>query len=201
MLAPESVVNEPRIVALADAIRSAPSATAPEGPARSSIVALAAASYGARTPEDVTVPTGFDPAAVALFETIVEGAYLVANADGAFDDQERRVFERMVVEACGGTVTSQQIAALLCDLHSQLRAGGIDRRIESVAASVSKREHAKEVLRVAALMAQASHGVSEIERAVVAKLGARCGLDGSDVDEALADATAALRAAESEAGS
>jgi tellurite resistance protein len=168
----------------------------PIDPAQSksqSIVALAAASYGARTSEDVTVPTGFDPLAVALFETIIEGAYLVANADGVFDDEERRAFEGVVVEACGGTVTSQQITALVCDLHTQLRASGIDRRIESIATSVSKREHANEVLRVAALMAQSSGGVSKIEHEVVAKLGAKCGLDASDVHAALDDAKSTLR--------
>jgi hypothetical protein len=171
-------------------MRSAPASSDADGPAPCpSIVSRAALSYGARTSEDVTVPTGFDPVAVALFETIVEAAYLVANADGVFDEEERLVFERVVVEACGGTVTSQQIAALVGDLHHHLRAGGIDRRVQSIAASVSKREHAEEVLRVAALMAQASGGVSDADRDVVAKLAACLGLE---VGDALSGATKAL---------
>ena len=42
-----------------------------------SILMLAAASYGARPTDESTVPTGFDPFAAALFESIIEGAYLV----------------------------------------------------------------------------------------------------------------------------
>ena len=67
---------------------------------------------------------GFDPLAVALFEAIVEGAYVVANADGVFDDEERRMFERVVIAACGETVAPQQIAALVADFGDQLEEDG-----------------------------------------------------------------------------
>ena len=69
-----------------------------------SILSLAAASYGAKPAEESTIPTGFDPLAVVLFEAIVEGAYLVAAADGVVDAEERHVFERVVTAACGGVV-------------------------------------------------------------------------------------------------
>ena len=52
-----------------------------------------------RPSDEATVPTGFDPVAVALFEAIVEGAFLVAFADGVFDDEERKTFERVVAPA------------------------------------------------------------------------------------------------------
>src|SRR5690606_13128494 len=65
-------------------------------PADRSILTLAAASYGSRPEDESTIPTGFDPFAAALFECIVEGAYLVATADGVFDDEEKRTFERIV---------------------------------------------------------------------------------------------------------
>src|ERR1700738_5186295 len=84
------------------------------------LLSLSAAAYGARPSDEATVPTGFDPYAVALFETIVEGAYLVAKADGELDDAERKAFERVVVNACSGTVTPKQIQALLADLQDQL---------------------------------------------------------------------------------
>jgi hypothetical protein len=52
------------------------SGAAPSGdPDKSvSILSLAAASYGAKPAEESTIPTGFDPLAVVLFEAIVEGA-------------------------------------------------------------------------------------------------------------------------------
>src|SRR5262249_56745883 len=67
-----------------------------------SILLLSAAAYGSRPTDESTIPTGFDPFAAALFESIIEGAYLVATADGVFDDEERRTFERIVTAAGGG---------------------------------------------------------------------------------------------------
>jgi tellurite resistance protein len=157
-----------------------------------SVLSLCAAAYGARPPDEATVPTGFDPVAVALFETIVEGAFLVAHADGAFDDAERRTFERVVASACGGAVTPKQIAALVADLQDQLQEDGIDLRISRVAESVHKKDHAIEVLRVAALLANTSEGVSGVERDVLEKLAVACKLDKGDVDRAIEDVRAAL---------
>src|ERR1039458_8665849 len=106
-----------RINLLARVARSLPDPAKPVDPARPvSILSITAASYGARPSEDATVPTGFDPLAVALFEAIVEGAYLVATADGVFDDEERRVFERVVLAACGGSVPPPHVSALVSDL-------------------------------------------------------------------------------------
>jgi tellurite resistance protein len=183
--------NEARINILARVARSMP---APAGVASApqSILSVAAASYGTRPSEDATVPTGFDPAAIALFEALVEGAYLVANADGVFDDDERRTFEHVVVAACGGAVAPQPIAALVGDLRDQLREDGLDRRLQAVARSVTRKDHAREVLRVAALLAQASDDVSAVERDVMVKLARQCALDAGEVDAALAEAKKAL---------
>jgi tellurite resistance protein len=165
----------------------------PEKPV--SILSLAAASYGARPDDDATVPTGFDPVAVALFESIVEGAYLVASADGVIDDEERKTFERVVSTACGGAVAPRQIAALVSDLGDQLEEDGVDRRVEMLAKQVTKKDHAREVLRIAALLAQSSEDVGAEERLVLTKLAASLGLEAGDVDAALADVKDALIAA------
>jgi tellurite resistance protein len=188
--------NEVRINLLARVARSAAAPGTPLDPAKPvSILSLAAASYGSRPQEDATVPTGFDPVAVALFEAIVEGAYLVANADEIFDDEERRTFEHVVTAACGGSVAPQQVTALVSDLRDQLEEDGMDRRVEMLARGVTKAEHAHEVLRIAALIAQSSEDVSLVERDVLSKIAKRCGLDASAVDSALADVRAALAAA------
>ncbi len=188
--------NEARINLLARVAQS-PSAQgmapSPDNPI--SILMLAAASYGLRPSEDATVPTGFDPVAVALFEAIVEGAYLVANADGVFDEGERRTFERVVVAACGDQVARNQIEALVSDLADQLREDGADQRIAAVVKAVSKKEHAHEVLRIAALLAAATNDVSEIERDVLLRLAQGCGLEVKDVDLALAEVRRTLEKA------
>ena len=75
-----------------------PAPDAPSGVV-ASILTVAAGSFGFRSPSDATIPTGFDPNAAALFESIVESAYLVATADNVFDDAEREAFRTVVLEA------------------------------------------------------------------------------------------------------
>jgi tellurite resistance protein len=133
--------------------------------------------------------------AVVLFEAIVEGAFLVANADGVFDAEERRVFEMVVVAACGGAVASQQITALVGDLADQLEEDGLDRRIETLTGVVVKKEHALEVLRIAGLLALSSEDVSAVERETLEKLAARWDLGPEAVDTALADVKTAMASA------
>jgi tellurite resistance protein len=180
--------NEDKIQLLARVAR-AKSGPAPSGDPEVtiSILSLAAASYGARPADEATIPTGFDPLAVALFEAIVEGAYLVASADGVFDADERKAFEKVVTAACGGVVVAKQISNLVDDLADQLEEDGIERRIAAVAAQVHKKEHAREVLRIAALLAHSSEDVSPVERSALQKLAAALNLESSELDAALAE--------------
>src|SRR4051812_10191245 len=93
--------------------------------AAGSILTTSGAQYAANhAPADVTQPTGFDPNAAALFEAVVESAYLVATADGHFDDQERSAFEHVVLTACGGSISEAQLRALLADLADLLAEDG-----------------------------------------------------------------------------
>jgi tellurite resistance protein len=159
---------------------------------KESILVAAAASYGAKSSDDLTQPTGFDPEAARLFEAIVESAYLVANADGDFDDTERSAFEHVVVAACEGKVGEGQIAALLEDLAEQLDEDGADKRVQMVTRGITRSEHAHEVLRVAALLAHVSGGVSPAERVLVEKLARGLGLDTAATSAALDEVSTAL---------
>jgi len=159
-----------------------------------SILTLAAQSYGAKVNDESTVPTGFDPSAARLFEAIVEGAYLVASADGVIDAAERDTFEKVVAAACGGIVTEEQVTALVADLTDELAEDGLDKRVRAVADRAPKRPQGEEVLRIAALLAQASENVSDVEREVLVKLATACNLAPSDVDVALNDVAKSLAA-------
>lgn len=160
-----------------------------------SILAQAASSYGARpVVDEATVPTGFDPAAAALFEAVVEAAFLVANSDGVFDDDERAAFQSVVAEACGDVVQLSQLDALVADLCEQLAEDGIDKRTRMVARTITKAEHQLEVLRIAALMAHISGGVSEQERTVLEQLARGFGLEEQVVHEALSESEGVLAA-------
>lgn len=157
-----------------------------------SILTLAAASYGSRPTDESTIPTGFDPVAAALFESIIESAYLVATADGVFDDDERAIFERIITTACGGTVPQKHVADLVADFDDQLGEDGIDLRLQRISEGLKRPEHAREALRIAALIAQASEDVSAVERSVLERLARACKLASADVDAAFADVKAAL---------
>jgi tellurite resistance protein len=172
---------------------SRPGGAAPTGVA-SSILTQAAKSYGARPIfDEATVPTGFDPAAAALFEATIEAAFLVANADGVFDDEERAAFQTVVTIACNGQVQATQLHALLADLGEQLADDGIEKRTRMVARTIPRRDHQLEVLRIASLMAHISGGVSETERRVLDQLSRDFDLEPGAVDQALTEAAAALK--------
>lgn len=173
-------------------LSQAPARPAAEG-ARASLLSVASSSFGWTTDNDeLTQPTGFDPEAARLFEAVVEGAFLVANADGDFDETERATFQHLVVRACGGKVAEQQVSALLSDLHDQLDEDGMSKRIQAVGQTISREDHAREVLRVSSLLAQVSGGVSVVERDVLDKLAAEFKLSGAAVEQAIEEAAHAL---------
>lgn len=156
------------------------------GTAKASILSIAAASYGWKSNSDeLTQPTGFDPEAARLFESVVEAAFLVANADGDFDEKEQTAFRHVVVTACQGFVVERQVSALLADLTDQLAEDGVDKRVQMVSKSIVREDQAREVLRIAALLAYVSGGVSDVERTVLGKLAEELKLDSTAVDAAV----------------
>lgn len=160
---------------------------------KGSLLTAAAASYGSKpTGEEVTQPTGFDPTAAALFEAVVESAFLVAHADGEFDAKEQEAFRHVVLAACEDRVGEAQVAALLADLGDQLAEDGLGKRISMVARTVTRPEHQREVLRMAALLAHVSGGVSDVEREVLHQLASEFKLEPAVMQQALDEAERAL---------
>ncbi len=128
----------------------------------------------------------------SLFEAVIEAAFLVANADGVFDEAEQTTFETVVSEACKNSVQQADLSALVADLREQLDEDGAAHRISMVAQVVSEGEHKLEVLRIAALMAHISGGVDDSERKLMDDLAQQFGLDQQAVDTALQQAQLAL---------
>lgn len=151
-----------------------------------SVLRQSAMAFGNR-PEgaEATMPTGFDPAASALFEAFVEAAFLVASADGEVDADERALLERVVVAACGEIVTATRVDALMSRLAKQVKAEGLDARLDVIAQATSRPDHAKEILRVAVIMGGVTEGVSASERGVLNKLAEKLHLEPETLENVL----------------
>lgn len=158
-----------------------------------SVLLATAARYSSPPSEfSVTPPTGFDPDAAALFEAIVETAFLVANADGEFDPAEREVFALVVLEASEHRVSARQVQAIVSDLATQLADDGLDQRLERLRHAILKPQDRQEVLRIAALLAHASAGISRSERDVLERLATLWELPAGAADDALTAVAGAL---------
>jgi len=158
-----------------------------------SLLARVASAYSAQPVIDDAEGLGdFDAGAAALFEAVVEAAFLVANADGVFDADERAAFQTVVAAACENVVQLRRLEALTADFAEQLAADGVEKRVLMVARTIADRDQQLEVLRIAGLMAHVSGGVSDVERRVIGLLADGFGLELEDVDETLAQAADAL---------
>lgn len=167
----------------------------PSQPGIRSILTQAATAYAKRpVAATETVPTGFDPRAAVLFEAVVEAAFLVANADGEFDAEERRTFEAVVTQACVNELTPKELHELVTQLCQQLEQDGAHKRVQAICRAVTKQAHKVEVLRIAALMGHISGGVDDAERDVLRQLAKGLGLGDDGLEEALAQARQALGA-------
>ncbi|MCS6898254.1 MAG: tellurite resistance TerB family protein [Myxococcales bacterium] len=186
-----TVVDESLLAKVARSL-SLPPSDAPTGSSHS-ILAAAASSYGAKPDEEeITLPTGFDINAAVLFEAVVEAAFLVANADGDFDENERKAFQSVVLEACKDQIDERQLEALVSDLTELLKEDGLERRIAMVGRTVKKEVHQREILRIAALLAHVSGGVNDIERGVLTRLAQGFQIGDDAVQEAIREAERAL---------
>lgn len=165
-----------------------PGPNAPRG-VRHSILAQAARLAQSRpVGDEATAPSGFDPAAAALFEGTVESAYLVAAADGPVDPTEDAVLRSIIGIGCDGKVSVEQIEALLEELSGAREREGEGARVAHIAQMITHKDHQREVLRIAAIMARASGGARPAERDLLLQIARGFSLEASSVDEALASA-------------
>lgn len=170
-----------------------PAAVPVDAPSTESVLLATAARYCPPAGNfALTPPTGFDFEAGTLFEAIIESAFIVANADGTFDDVELRAFTEVVLEASGRRVAARQIEAIVLDLATQFADDGLERRLGYLSHAITKHAHRREVLLIAALIAEVSAGVNADERRVLEQLADAFELPPSMVDESLAQVRQSL---------
>ncbi len=177
--------SEELLLRLAESVR--PSGHAEGEPECEPALLAAAMGYAPRLGQENSAD------APLLFEAIIESAFLVANADGHFDADERHMFGRLVREVSLGRVNDQQIRALIEDLSRQLAEDGRERRLRMIGRTIRADADRGETLRVAALLAHASAGLSQVEHEVLVQLAAHLELPDGSVEAAVRAAEDALR--------
>jgi len=177
--------SEDLLLRLAESIR--PSASAEGDLQREPTLLTAAVAYSPSLGQEDSAE------APLLFEAMIESAFLVANADGHFDADERQMFVSLVREISHGRVSDHQIRALIEDLSRQLGEDGHERRLRMIGRTIRADADRMETLRVAALLAHASAGLSQVEHEVLTQLAQHLELTPDSVVAAVRAAEEALR--------
>src|SRR6185312_11133577 len=96
-----------------------------------------------------------------LFRASVEAGYLVASADGEFDDKERATLIKAVQTLSIGAVIEWETETLVDDCVARSKKDGHDARAKAVGAELKTIGHAEAGLFAAAAVARASKGVDK----------------------------------------
>jgi len=158
-----------------------------------SILAQAARLHGLRPiGDESTAPTGFDPAATALFQNTLEAAYLVAAADGPIDETEAALLRAIIGVGSDNKIGPAEAEEMIDDMRMQHARESEEVRVRHIGRMVHNRDHQHEVLRIAVIMARASGSVTPASRAVLDKLAQGFSLAPTVVDVAIGEVEEAL---------
>jgi hypothetical protein len=114
-----------------------------------SLLAQAATSYGERSLDDhASTHPGFDPHAAVIYETIAEITFLVANAEGALEDDARAALQLVLFDAGHQRVSEDQLEETIADLAEQLAGDGLEKRARMVSRTLVHSDHQREGMRV-----------------------------------------------------
>jgi tellurite resistance protein len=116
-----------------------------------------------------------------VFRAAVEAGYLVATADGTFDETERETLVKAIEILSVGAVIEWEVDTLLdeCEVHS--RKDGPAKRAQVVGAELKKLGSAEPGLLLAAAVARATKKVDKKEAETLKAVGVAAGLTGEQV--------------------
>ena len=142
--------------------------------------------------------TTYEPAWAALFEAMLELAFLVLGAKGPLTTEAKDAFLSAVVGAFDPwgretfLLTPHQVDALLADMEEQRADDGAEKRVRMVVRTVTHANHQSEALRIAAMMAHLLGPASALSREALESFARGFGLDRAAADEALREAERSL---------
>jgi tellurite resistance protein len=116
-----------------------------------------------------------------VFRAAVEAGYLVATADGTFDDTERETLVKAIGILSVGAVIEWEVETLLEECAGRAKKEGAAKRAEAVGGELKKLGSAEAGLLLAAAVAKATKKVDKKEADTLKAVGVAAGLTGEQV--------------------
>jgi tellurite resistance protein len=118
---------------------------------------------------------------------IIDLGVLIANADGAVDEQERKLLLEVFQALLETNLTPEVVDALISASVEVIRRAGAEPRARLVGAILRDCDAAEAGVRVALALALANEGLSDSERGVINQIGDVAGISQSRIDELAAE--------------
>jgi tellurite resistance protein len=119
-----------------------------------------------------------------FFVALIEGAFLVAAADGELDAEEAATFVETLAYVTGAPVAPEEFMALVDRFAEARGRDGVKARLATLAASVPDAAARREIVAFAALLGLCDRRLAPAERATLSELARVLEL-GADEGEAL----------------
>jgi tellurite resistance protein len=99
-----------------------------------------------------------------FFSGLVEGAFLLATADGELSEEEELTLADTLREVTGDQYSPDEFLAMIHDFEDALREDGVDGRLDALRVSLPDEPARRAVLAFAALVALCDHHLADSER-------------------------------------
>ena len=116
-----------------------------------------------------------------VFRAAVEAGYLVAAADGNFDETERETLTKAIEILSVGAVIEWEVETLLDECEARSEKEGAAKRAKAVGEELAKLGGAEPGLLLAAAVARATKKIDKKEAETLKALGAAAGLTGEQL--------------------
>ncbi len=117
-----------------------------------------------------------DPASAQLFCAVFEAAYLIAKADGRFDRAERAHLHRALLALSDDGILADDVDAMMSGFTASLSRDGAAARCEAVGKVLRANDVAEAGVYLAAGVACASEGLSQVELKTLEVIARHAGL-------------------------
>ena len=117
-----------------------------------------------------------DPASAQLFCAVFEAGYLIAQADGRFDRAERSHLQRALLSLSDDAILADDVDAMLSGFTASLSRDGAAARCATVGRMLQTHQVGEAGVFLAAGVACASDGLSQVELKTLETLAQHAGL-------------------------